>query len=113
MSALKNFDPRPKGEGNDSEKDAVLTFFKWFKIHFWKKSTWHPSNMDPDPDPLSNFIKELDGLCSVPDPDIAALVSDLPVPQDGDVGGMSLEGAVQVCLYMTEYSTVYHILHHM
>ena len=24
-------------------------FFKWFKIHFWKKWTQHPSNVDPDP----------------------------------------------------------------
>ena len=27
LFALKTFDPRPEGKGNDSEKDAVPTFF--------------------------------------------------------------------------------------
>ena len=34
-------------------------------------------------DPMANFIKELEHLSSISGPDIAALVSDSPVPQDG------------------------------
>ena len=39
-------------------------------------------------DPLANFIKELEHLSSMSGPDISALVSELPVPQDGNVEGM-------------------------
>ena len=48
-----------------------------------------PSWADPQ-DPLANFkfIKELEELSSFSGPDIAELLSDLPVPQDGDVEGM-------------------------
>ena len=33
------------------QKNAVPHLFKWFKIHFWKKRTRYPSNIDPDPAP--------------------------------------------------------------
>ena len=56
--------------------------------------------------PLADFqvIKELTDLSSISGPDVegvTALVSDLPVPQDGYVEGISVEYAVQVCLYIT------------
>ena len=47
-------------------------------------------------DPLANFLKELKDLSSMSGPDIADLVSELPVPQDGDVVAMSMEDAVKV-----------------
>ena len=47
--------------------------------------------------PLANFLKELKDLSSMSGPDIADLVSELPVPQDGDVVAMSMEDAVKVC----------------
>ena len=48
-------------------------------------------------DPLANFLKELKDLSSMSGPDIADLVSESPVPQEGDVVGMSMEDAVKVC----------------
>ena len=64
-------------------------------------------------EPLANFIQELQYLSSMSGTDIAALVSDLPVPQEGDVEGMSVEDAVQVCHYIAENSILFHIRHHM
>ena len=55
-----------------------------------------PGRADPL-DPLANFLKELTDLSSVLGPDIADLVSELPLPQEGNVEGMSIEDAVKVC----------------
>ena len=55
-----------------------------------------PPRADPL-DPLANFLKELKDLSSMSGPDIADLVSELLVPQEGNVVGMSMEDAVKVC----------------
>lgn len=47
-------------------------------------------------DPLANFLKELKDLSSMSGPDIADLVSELPLPQEGNAEGMSMEDAVEV-----------------
>ena len=62
-------------------------------------------------DPLANFIKELQDLLSMSCSDISALVSELPVPQDGDVEGMSVDDAVEVCLFIFNYSIGYLLKH--
>ena len=51
--------------------------------------------------PLASFIKELENLSSMPDPKISALVFELPgVPQAGNVEGMPVDDAVEVCLFI-------------
>lgn len=47
-------------------------------------------------DILSEFIKQLENLSSMAGPDISAIVSDLPVPQEGDVEMLSVHEAVEV-----------------
>ena len=65
-------------------------------------------------DPLANFIQQLQYLSSISGPDISTLVSNLPVPQEGDVEGMSVADAVQVlCWHVTEFSILIHTLYHM
>ena len=49
-------------------------------------------------DPLANFLKELKDLSSMSGPDTADLVSELPVPQEGN--GMSMEVAMKVCQHI-------------
>ena len=48
-------------------------------------------------DPLERFIQELQDLSTMDGPDIAAALDDLPVPQRGEVGGISMQEAVEVC----------------
>ena len=55
-----------------------------------------PARADPL-ESLANLIKKLEDLCSMSGPDIADLVFHLSVPQDGNVEGISVEDAVQVC----------------
>jgi hypothetical protein len=50
----------------------------------WEHGGGAPSRADPL-DPLSDFIKELQGLSTMSGPDISAIIADLPVPDDGDV----------------------------
>jgi hypothetical protein len=61
----------------------------------WEHGGGAPSRADPL-DPLSDFIKELQGLSTMSGPDISAIIADLPVPDDGDVPGMTVDDAVQV-----------------
>ena len=60
----------------------------------------HHAQADPL-DPLANFIKDLKDLSSMSGLDIAVLVSDLPAPQEGDVEGMLVADAMQVCWHVT------------
>ena len=55
-------------------------------------------------DPLERFIQELKDLSSMDGPDISAALEDLPVPQRGDIAGISMQEAVQVC-----YIIIYHM----
>ena len=55
-------------------------------------------------DPLERFIQELEDLSSMDCPDISAALEDLPVPQRGDIPGISMQEAVEVC---------YNIIHHI
>ena len=55
-------------------------------------------------DPLERFIQELEDLSSMDGPDISAALEDLPVPQRGDIAGISMHEAVEVC---------YNIIHHI
>ena len=71
-----------------------------------------PARADPL-DPLANFIRELQYLSSMQGPDLAALMSDLPVPQEGNVEGMLVEDTVQVCHCIAEYSILFHIRPHV
>ena len=48
-------------------------------------------------DPLANFIQELQYPSSMSGPDISTLVSDLPMPQEGNVKGMSVADAKARC----------------
>lgn len=61
----------------------------------WDFGGGAPPRADPL-DPLANFLKELKDLSSMSGPDISDLVSELPLPQEGDVEGMSMEDAVGV-----------------
>ena len=56
----------------------------------------------------ANFIKELQDLSSMSSPDISASVSELPVPQDGDVGGMTVDDIMEVFLFICTYCTRHH-----
>jgi hypothetical protein len=47
----------------------------------WEHGGGAPSRADPL-DPLSDFIKELQGLSTMSGPDISAIIADLPVPDD-------------------------------
>ena len=62
----------------------------------------HRSGTPARVDPLDLF-QELQYLSSMSGPDIspATLVSDLPVPHEGDVEGMLVADAVQVCWHVT------------
>jgi hypothetical protein len=46
-------------------------------------------------DPLANICDGLPGLEAA---DIAALLRDLPIPTPGDVPGMTVEQAIEVCI---------------
>jgi hypothetical protein len=48
-------------------------------------------------DPLERFIQELHDLSTMDGPDISAALDDLPVPQRGKEGGISMQEAVEVC----------------
>jgi len=50
-------------------------------------------------DPLARFIQELEDLSSMNGPDISSAVDDLPLPQAGDVSGVSVQEAVAVSSY--------------
>ena len=65
-----------------------------------------PQATQADPlGPLANFIKELQDLSYMPVSglDISALVSELPVPQDGDVEGMTVNNSMEVFLFICTY----------
>ena len=47
-------------------------------------------------DPLALFIQELEDLSSMNGPDVLDVVEDLPMPQEGDVSGVSVQEAVAV-----------------
>jgi hypothetical protein len=51
-------------------------------------------------DPLARFIQELEDLSSMNGPDISSAVNDLPLPQEGDVSGVSVQAAVAVSEYV-------------
>lgn len=51
-------------------------------------------------DPLALFIQELEDLSSMNGPDISDVVEDLPMPQEGDVSGVSVQEAVAVRCYI-------------
>ena len=51
-------------------------------------------------DPLARFIQELEDLSSMNGPDISSAVDDLPLPQAGDVSGVSVQEAVAVSSYI-------------
>ena len=51
-------------------------------------------------DPLALFIQELEDLSSMNGPDILSAVEDLPMPQEGDVSGVSVQVAVAVRCYI-------------
>lgn len=51
-------------------------------------------------DPLARFIEELEELSSMNGPDISSVVDDLPLPQEGDVSGVSVEEGVAVWTYI-------------
>ena len=51
-------------------------------------------------DPLARFIQELEDLSSMNGPDISEVVEDLPMPQEGDVSGVSVQEAVAVRCYI-------------
>ena len=51
-------------------------------------------------DPLACFIQELDDLSSMNGPDISSAVDELPLPQEGDVSGVSVQAAVAVSKYI-------------
>ena len=55
-----------------------------------------PQRADPL-GPLANFLKELKDLSSMSGPDIADLVSILPMQQEGVVVRMCMVDAVKVC----------------
>jgi hypothetical protein len=56
-----------------------------------------PSRAQARPlDPLTRFIQELEDLSSMNCPDISAAVNDLPLPQEGDVSCVPVQGAVTV-----------------
>jgi hypothetical protein len=61
-------------------------------------------------DPLARFIQELQDLSSMNGPDISSVVDDLPLPQEGDVSGVSVQEAVAVCFYISnDISFIYPI----
>jgi hypothetical protein len=47
-------------------------------------------------DLLASFIQELDDLSSMNGHDISSAVDDMPLPQKGDVSGVSVQAAVAV-----------------
>ena len=51
-------------------------------------------------DPLALFIQELEDLSFMNGPDISDVVEDLPMPQEGDVSGVSVQEAVAVRCYI-------------
>ena len=57
-----------------------------------------PSRTRPT-DPLERFIQELENLSSMEGPDISDALADLPVPQRGDMSGISMQEAVEVTGY--------------
>ena len=60
-----------------------------------------PSRAQARPlDPLARFIQELEDLSSMNGPDISSAVDDLPLPQEGDVSGVSVQEAVAVSFYV-------------
>ena len=65
-------------------------------------------------DLLSNIIKEMQGLSTMSGTDmISAIISDLPVPEDGDVAGMTVDDTVQVCqlILYDVYYIIYYIIY--
>ena len=48
-------------------------------------------------DPLARFIQGLEDLSSMNGPDISSALNDLPMPQVGNVEGVSVQEAVAVC----------------
>ena len=63
-------------------------------------------------DPLERFIQELENLSSMDGPDISDALADLPIPQSGDLAGISMQEAVEVCRKLL-YHIWYHVLYYM
>ena len=61
-------------------------------------------------DPLAQFIKELKDVGSMSGPDISSIIADLPVPEEIEFEGMSLQDAVKVlwiqlfCIELHEFT---------
>ena len=55
-----------------------------------------PSRTRPT-DLLERFIQELENLSSMDGPDISDALADLPITQSGDLAGISMQEAVEVC----------------
>ena len=88
--------PRDLLEVEDEDRDPDPTRLLT-RMTIWIWTWWRCSSTGRSTGSVCNFLKELKDLSSMSGPDIADLLSELPVPLEGDVVGISMEDAVKVC----------------